>query len=137
MEIGYQDCIRFSEKEVDLQKKCIEYLLKIGLKRNLDFFHIEKGPDKNRTHRKAISDLIIFFDKNNTIFVELKKKGGVLSESQKDYFISKFRNGFKIFVINNLDDFVKIFEELKLYKNLFYKSESFKKSYKLYLELTK
>ena len=89
------------KKEYDLQTVCNDFLRD----NDILFFHKEKGRSKHKTHSKGLPDLLIW-NNGNSIFIELKKNGGIQSENQKEWQEKSELAGIKYFLVDNYPDFI-------------------------------
>jgi hypothetical protein len=96
-------------KESDLQSLCNSYLRK----KNILFYHLEKGRTVSKSHRKDWPDLMIFH-RGKTSFIELKKENGKLSEGQKQLIEDLKTRGFMCSVCYSFSEFL---ESMKVTEN--------------------
>ena len=96
--------------ESELQKKCTEYLDKLGI----PWYHIPNGQWKMRNQNRADwPDLFIFLDGGRTIFVELKTKVGKLSEGQIEKLEVLRARNYDCYVIDDFQNFFNLINSKK------------------------
>jgi hypothetical protein len=88
--------------ESNLQAKCEEYLRSRGW----EFFH-DRSRSKNRP---GIPDLIVWAPGGRTLQIELKAKGGRMSEEQKLFRLNLSRNGHIVHEVKSFRRFIEIIE---------------------------
>lgn len=88
--------------------KSLIYAIPNGGKRNV----IEASRLKSEGVLAGVSDLHVIHD-GAIYFIEVKTDKGKQSESQLDFQNKVESQGFKYFIVKNVDDFIKIFDNIK------------------------
>lgn len=90
--------------EKDIESRVVKDLESIGC-------FVVKFQDLSR---KGAPDRLALFKDGHCLFLELKTSVGRLSPHQRDYHSKLLNHGAEIAVVNSLDDWAEMFEDLKI-----------------------